>query len=498
MALVTVIATLAPWVVGTAVLYSLLRPQTASPAQHCLIVGAGAYVGYVLLAAAMAAVLAAGLNPFSSIALGGWAAVSVGSVGVIIYRVRACQRLPAAHTNTPVGHALTGLGGLWLLALVAWLTVEVWHSPIMAWDVVWVWGLEASEQLSSALGPEPRITAGGTHPATMVMVLAWSAFWANIGSTHVLGAGPWLVAYAGIVLMTLGLVQHVARHWTVAVWLTAAVVSAPLIEAHTAQGGYADLWVLAGVVAGLCLGLGVTRDHPQRAPTLAAMLAGALVLISVAWIKNNGVAYTVIGLAGLGLGALLTGRRAAVGYLAVGGVGLVVGVVLVWGVAVDIGPFEAGYSPDRGEIRLGNRAGGLADVALSTVMFHLWHAWVMASSFGVMFAASLVGLPVATVYALLKKDRVGTTLALSAWGLISFLIVAQFSEYFLPVATPANDTGLSRASHAVYWVTALAAITTALNAARWMTRRDQNTDGAQAADSEGRETPATRATRHGA
>jgi hypothetical protein len=77
----------------------------------------------------------------------------------------------------------------------------------------------------------------------------------------------------------------------------------------------------------------------------------------------------------------------------------------------------------------------------------------MASSYGVVFSAALMALPVATIVALIRKDRAGIVMLLGAWGLIVFLVLAQWvSEYFYLHATPYNDTGLTRFSHTVQWL----------------------------------------------
>ena len=473
MALITLLATLAPWLIGTAVVYALVyglgRADTLKLSDHCMVIGSGAYVGYVALAAGMIALLTLGLNPFSAVAVAAWSLLTAASVAVIVQRFRL-NPLTIRPRGTLIERAITAVGVGWLMTLAAWLGVEVWHNPVMSWDVVLNFGIDAQKQITAALGDEPRLTAGGTHPATVVMILVWSAFWADIGPTHVLGTGPWWVMYAGVVLMSAGLIRQWAQHWGLAVWLTAAIVSAPLIESHTAQGGYADLWVLGGLVAGLCWVLG-GHDRTQR---LSTMLVGLAVLVSVIGIKNTSVVYALIVMMGVGLGVLLTGRRAVLGYAALVAVAVAVGMVLIWGIEIDIGPLRAGFSPEDGELRLGNRSGGLAQVTPSEVVWNLWHAWVLASSFGVMFAAALIALPVATVYALITKDRVGTILAVSAWGLIGFLFAAQFSEYFLPAARVVSDTGLSRTSHAVYWITTMAVLATAISAAH----RARNTHSA--------------------
>lgn len=460
MTVLSVMMILAPWVVGVGALYLLLRSPKLELPQHLIILGAGSYVGYILLAGGIYIFLRLGVQPFSWQALTVFALFAMLSLIGILYHVRSTIQFEAKGSTEKDNRGafshpvITLLGTFWLMGTITWVILEAWHNPIMAWDAVWVWGILADQQLASALSEQPAYTVGGTHPGTIALVMTWSAFWSNVGSSHALISGPWFVLYLGMVVMTLGLLYQVTRNRALAVWFTAMVMSAPLIESHTGLGGYADLWVMAGLVSGVCLLVGFVNN--QCIP--AAWFIAALVMISVTFLKNNSVVYTVIVLLGASLGVLLTGKRAHWGYVGMGLVGVGVAYVLIYGIAINLGPLQASYLPEAGQITLGNRRGGFAEVTATEVAYNLWYAWWMTSSFGLPFAIALTTLPIATVLALIAKDRVGSIFTLTAWGLIGFLVLAQFSEYFLPSARPEFDTGLSRASHSVYWLSAMAVI----------------------------------------
>lgn len=447
---------LLPWVLGTAMLYALLRePRAWHSAEHLVLIGAGAYLGYITLAGLLYALLHFELSPFSWRLPVAWAGV-LGLCWVLgLWRGRHGQPhwaiAPPSATLIdcgPVHKVLTLVATLWLIGLAIWMAWEVWHNPLMAWDAVWAWGIDTNQQVIIALSDAPSMTVRSTHPATLVMVSMWSAYWSG-GSEHaILGFGPWGVIYLGILLVTLGLMLALTSSRLLAMVLTAMVMSAPMIESHAALGGYADLWVMGGLVTGV--GLLIALRSESKTPIL--WLTAVTLLLSVAALKNNSVVYSIIVLLGVALAVLLTSRRPWMGSVALVGVlaGLTYG--LIWGVSVDVGPLNIYYSAEASTIRLGNRTSALAQVSLIEIGYNIWQAWWVASSYGLVFSVALTALPVATVVALTTKDRAGMALLLGAWGLIAFMLLAQWvSNYFYFHATPANDTGLTRFSHAVHW-----------------------------------------------
>lgn len=448
---------LLPWVLGTAMLYALLRePRAWHSAEHLVLIGAGAYLGYITLAGLLYALLHFELSPFSWRLPVAWAGV-LGLCWVLgLWRGRHgqphCVLAPPSEAlidTSRVHNALTVVAGLWVAGLALWVVWEVCHNPLIGWDAVWVWGIQTNQQLTVALSDTPAMTVGGTHPATLVMVSMWSVYWSGWSAHAILGFAPWGVLYLGTLLVTLGLMLALTGSRLLAMVLTAMVMSAPMIESHAALGGYADLWVMGGLVAGAGVVIGIRSE--RKTPIL--WLTVLALVLSVATLKNNSMVFSAIVLLGVALAVLLTSRRAWLGYLA--SLGMLAGVayLLTWGWSVDIGPLSAAYSPEAGTVRLGNRASALAQASWAEIGHNLWQAWWMASSYGVVFSAALIALPVATAVALIRKNRAGMVLLLGAWGMIAFLVLAQWvSEYFYLYATPGNDTGLTRFSHAVYWL----------------------------------------------
>jgi len=452
-----IVMTLAPWALGVAMLYGLLREsRTWRGAEHLVLIGAGAYVGYIILAALMYGLLYFELNPFSWRLWLAWAGI-LGVCAVLgLWRHRPDRAhwalVPPSAVSIGGGRArtvLAGLIGLWLAGVALWMLWEVWHNPLMAWDAVWAWGIDTNQQLTVALSETPYMSVRATHPATLVMVSMWSAYWSGWSEHAILSLGPWGVLYLGTLLVTLGLMLALTGSRLLGMALNAMVMSAPMIEAHAALGGYAELWVMGGLVAGVGMLVGLSSEYKTPLVWVTALA----VVLSVAALKNNSVIYSLIVLSAMVLAVLLTNRRAWLGYVAAAGAlaGLAYG--LIWGMSVDIGPLSAAYSPEAGTVRLGNRSSAFAQVSWAEIGHNLWQAWWMASSYGVVFSAALMALPVATIVALIRKDRAGIVMLLGAWGLIVFLVLAQWvSEYFYLHATPYNDTGLTRFSHTVQWL----------------------------------------------
>lgn len=465
---------LLPWVLGTVMLYALLRePRAWRGAEHLILMGAGAYLGYMTLAGLLSALLHFELSPFSWRLPVAWAGVLGLCWGLGLWNRRHGQThwalsppSMALFDGGRVQQVLTVAAGLWLAGFVLWVMLEVWHNPLMAWDAVWVWGLYTTNQLTVALSETPAITVHGTHPATLGMVSMWSAYWSGWSEHAILSYGPWGLIYLGTLLVTLGLLLALTGSQLLAMALTAIVMSAPMIESHSALGGYADLWVMGGLVAGVGVLIGLRSEG--KIPTL--WLTALVLVCSVAALKNSSGVYSAIVLLGVALAVLLTSQQAWLGYVT--SVGVLAGLAygLIWGMSLDIGPLSAAYSPEAGTVRLGNRVSALAHVSWAEIGPNLWQAWWRASSYGVVFSAALMALPVATAVALIRKDRVGTVLLLSAWGGIMFLVLAQWmSEYFYFYATPANDTGLTRYTHPVHWLVVMGVSIVLVNGSpRWV------------------------------
>lgn len=449
---------LLPWVLGTAMLYALLRElRTWRTAEHLILIGAGAYLGYITLAGLLFALLHFELSPFSWRLPVAWAGVLglCWGLGLGLWRRRHGQMHWAlAPPSVALVHSgrmhtvLTLVAGLWLAGLALWTAWEVWYNPLLAWDAVWSWGKYTNQQLTVAMSDEPfmSVPEWTVHPSTLVMVSMWSAYWSGWSEYAILSLAPWGMLYLGTLLVTLGVMLALTGSWLLAFAMTGMVMSAPMIESHAALGGYADLWVMGGLVAGV----GVLTGIRSARKTLILWLIAVALVLSVAALKNNSVVYSAVVLLAIALAVLLTSRRAWLGYLASVGLLTWLAYSLIWGLSVDIGPLNATYSPEANTVRLGNRASALAQVSWAKIGHNLWQAWWMASSYGVVFSVALIALPVAT--ALIRKDRVGLVILLGAWGLIVFLGLAQWvSEYFYLYATPHQDTGLTRFSHTLHW-----------------------------------------------
>lgn len=466
---------LLPWAVGALSLYGLFRHKIkGSIASVCIVLGAGSYVGPISLAFGMTQALKMGFNPFTT-----WMLLPAGLLILAAWLLGGWRASVSRHDqmtelqNPPndisrVAMTINAVLASTVCLIALWLLWEVGHNPLLAWDAVWRWGVDANQQITLARNETPAFVGNGTHPATVVQILAWGAFWASVIPSGSMMLSPWAFLYLGWVLVTLGVAYRLSGHWTLACIATLIVSSAPMIESHVALGGYADLWLASGLVFGLALVLGL--DEKRELST--ALVVGVVIIASSMWIKNNGILYVLIVLLALIFGAFLTGPRRALGWGAVGGLAAVLAWMLAFGIDLDLGILRLVYLPDEGLVGLNNRVGSLSEAGGLDILQNLWQAWWVSSSYGLGFSLMLVLLPLGLCVGLVRRDFVGVALTLGAIGFVVFFVLAQFvSAYFYEFATPETDTGLTRFSHALLWLVVMAGV--AATGYAWRGRRQQ-------------------------
>ena len=449
---------LLPPTMGALSLYGVFRRQChQSWAAGLIAVGVGAYCGPVIMALMMSVALNHGLNPLTVwMVIPAMAVVGLGW-GLGSWSVTTAHPTPLKESAPQPPTALvTGMNialAAWLLLIVAWVCFEAAHRPVIAWDAVWGWGVHANTQISLALGASPALVDGTTHPVTVIQILTWGAYWAGQTPTKALLLSPWAGLYLGWVLVSLGLARRLGSHWTGALGVALVLASAPMVESHAVLGGYADLWLASGLVFGLAVVLGLS-DTPSRLPAWAVGLA---VIISAAWIKNNGLLYVAIVSLALLMAGALTGRHWRWGLAGVGVLAGALAWVLLAGLEVELAGVRLVYLPDEGVVGVNNRVGAMSEAGLDAIVHNLWQAWWASSSYGVVFGVALMVLPVAAVRGLMRRDFAAVSLALAAIGFVLFFALAQSaSAYFYQFARPQFDTGLTRFSQALFWLAVMA------------------------------------------
>ena len=189
-------------------------------------------------------------------------------------------------------HKLRCLDRCFLLLLSALLGLALYlqhMTPLFAWDGLDHWAKNAGEFIPQTLIDEPAVFNRhySNHPATVVMIAAWTGW--SMQFTNTLGWGtPWLLCMISLCFMTAGFIRSLTGKLTSALLGGVLTATVPLAESHTLIAGYAELWLAAVVIAGLLL-LGLGLEYQRRSWILTGVLVGGLAIA----IKNNGPGYAL-------------------------------------------------------------------------------------------------------------------------------------------------------------------------------------------------------------
>jgi hypothetical protein len=304
------------WVAGIALLLLLPVRRGESHAATSLpwLLGCGWFVGAFVLTLWMRVLSLAGV-PFGIVAIGAPMLAVAGAA--LWWARRRTASTDGAWSLRAVIAALAGgdLRGwqraLWL-ALLAWLALrfalllgEIWWRPLYPWDAWTQWGTKARVwfelktmtpfvPLNDWLQPGSAayIDAAPHYPATVPLLQVWSAVllgswndaWVNF---------PWWLAGVALALALYGFLTQRGVSPPGALVATWMVSSLPILNAHVALAGYADLWMAAFLTLGVLAALQWSATRQWRDAALAILLLAACVLT-----KNPGKAWLIVLLPG--------------------------------------------------------------------------------------------------------------------------------------------------------------------------------------------------------
>jgi len=299
-------ALLLPWLLGFALLCALDWPRpSALPALPsaggtALRLGTGYFVGALLLTFWMRGLSAAGIA-FGRLSIG--APLLLMAVLLCLWAARK-QRLPLAtlrdlprwliHPPLPRWQRLAWTLLLaWLALRFALLAAEVLWRPLYPWDawVQWatkarVWYelgrivpfVHADVWLAGSSGA--YFDASPNYPATVPLLQVWSCIALGRWDDSAMN-GPWLLMAVALALSVYGALRDAGLALLPALVGAYLVVSLPLLDAHVALAGYADLMMACVyTVAALAFYRWTLRRDPRDA-ILALLLALCCPLIKV-------------------------------------------------------------------------------------------------------------------------------------------------------------------------------------------------------------------------
>lgn len=200
-------------------------------------------------------------------------------------------------------------------------------TPFVSWDAWTHWILIArhwvgqdaisplmglAEWLDSPPG-EGRFVISWNSPVFLPVLVTWSADLAGGWDECQLSA-LWPATNVAIVLCTAGWLRWRAVNWAGCAVGGYVASGIPMIVAHTALAGYADIW-LAGAFLVACT-VGAVANDDRRCPVLLLVICALAILII--FIKPAGMVWNLIVLGALLAAPLSWPRIAGVGALGAG------------------------------------------------------------------------------------------------------------------------------------------------------------------------------------
>jgi hypothetical protein len=296
-----------PWLLGFALLSALGWPRSTAnasddrgAADHALRLGYGYFLGALLLTLWMRALSVAGVG-FGRVAIG--VPLLATAVALLIWAVRRNRLSLTAMRNAirvlvrpplPRWQKLAWLLLLaWLALRFALLAAEVAWRPLYPWDAWVQWATKARVwyelgrivpfvrgDVWLAGAPGAYFDASPNYPATVPLLQVWSSIALGRWDDSAMN-WPWPLMLVALTLAIYGALRDTGLPALAALVGAYLVASLPLLDAHVALAGYADL-MMAGVytLAALAFHRWVLRRDPRDA-ALALLLALASPLIKI-------------------------------------------------------------------------------------------------------------------------------------------------------------------------------------------------------------------------
>lgn len=289
------------WVTGAAIVRRIYALSVTDGGPHpAWIAGTGFLAGAFALTLTMSAVSRIGV-PFSPAAIG----IPFIVAGALLWwpdvaraRARIASRAVAreAGASDPARIAWYALLA-WLALRFALLLGEVLRQPLFPWDAWTQWGTKArvwfelrrmvpfvpaGEWLQSAGGV--YFDAAPHYPATVPLWQVWSSVALGRWDDALMNLPWWLLALS-LALLLYGFFRDQRLAPLFALAATWLIVSMPILEAHVALAGYADLPLACYLAAGALAGFRALERRARSDALVAVLFLAALPMIKIpGWI----------------------------------------------------------------------------------------------------------------------------------------------------------------------------------------------------------------------
>ena len=345
-----------------------------------------------------------------------WPSIIIGSAALLVWwRTLPSVTTPTRASMTPPAGRLSQAITVILLALIgvrfATLLPDVALRPLLGWDAAVVWAYEARVWFEAGryvefLPPQDwmapasegwvRLTAT-EYPRTIPALILWfsmvDATWS--------GVGPGLVWWLGAVCTTallFGALRAVglSMPWALAgayVWS-----SLPMVAAHVALYGYADLWLAYAFASFVACSLLASAHRHWIWWALAVLSLAVMPLIKV-----EGLYWLAVGLVSIALGRWGIGMRGLVVCASIAAFGVWLAATMGWDVFHSMSQGRLSLSPEDWNDALRNGVNHA----------FVWYDWHL------LFYAAFALIAIATVFPTLMQPH----LSLAATAVLGLLIV---------------------------------------------------------------------------
>jgi hypothetical protein len=446
---------LLPWAWGVAFMGWCLAPAAdCRNGVAMIVIGAGAYLGYMVMAGVLYLANGLHLPAFSCyivFALVTGLSLAIAASKTWADKAHTKPAQPAMRRQKYLEGAVTTVLLLLTIAAAGFATLENFLRPAETWDALQHWSLEATSFLKHHTSEEGIDGAyqftKSSHWPTIKLVAAWSGWTATFTENQYFVYAPWVLLLYGLGIAAAGLALLLTGSGFLAALAAYLLTASPMVTVHTSLGGYADLWQAAGAFLFMALVLSVPFSK-RRVPLIGCTL---LFTAAVAFTKGNGVVYAVILLSALALAYMLAQVR---WHLSLPILAVLLGLVTLLasqGFDLNLGGYRIALLPTEDLVALGKRTSGIPASNWPGVLENSLEAWLRSASFnGAMFTITL-----ATIVILGSRPSrltFGHFFSVGVpFGVALFLALAQrYSLYFFEFATPARDTGFSRFSTTLY------------------------------------------------
>lgn len=419
-----------PWLAGGVALSLVFANALPKPGYLALCLGVGGLLGIVGTSLLTITATRLGINLLAS-----WPLIVLGLIFV-------ASTLRLAHIAPQRGADYGNTSQLGVIALAAFAYVfaiagiNVWQVvwvPAAGWDTLWYWA-EISQDFIHTIQttPIPRWEHEQTHPSTVAIVSAWNA--AHIPSAGSFGPAyfSWWLAWISILLMVYGYTEAITNNTNTSALVAAASASVPLLTNHALLGGYAEIFLSAGVAGATALLALSLKEHNRGFALLGLVLA-----LSCTTLKNTGfifgscvvLGYIVCLAINRGLGKWLIGLMAVFALSA----GLLV-----------ITAGEQTISFEIGSRQLTLKLTNAAFIFRNELISLFYNASFSITALLLLAPIMIFGISRG------RQGKIDLASLLMPWLtsliLLSMLCTSQLTDYGFLYAIPGNDTGNSRLS----------------------------------------------------